>query len=62
MVRITGEVSNDLEQKFRQIVYRKFGMKHGNISKAVEEALKDWINKNEPLLEESLDVGVKTTG
>ncbi|MGI9011839.1 MAG: hypothetical protein ACR2F1_11725 [Nitrososphaeraceae archaeon] len=39
-------LNNDLEEKFRKTVFKKFGMKKGNIGLAVDEAIEEWINKN----------------
>lgn len=44
-MRINLNVSADVEQKFRDAVYRKLGMKKGNIQIAVVEALEDWTAK-----------------
>jgi hypothetical protein len=41
--RINLVLDEDLEQKFRNAVFQKYGMKKGNIQKAVEEALGEWI-------------------
>ena len=46
MGKINLIVSDELEKEFRDAVYRKFGMKRGNITKAVAEALQEWIKKN----------------
>ncbi|HEV2138246.1 MAG TPA: hypothetical protein VGR53_05345 [Nitrososphaerales archaeon] len=35
-----------LEERFRKAVFEKKGMKKGNISEAVEEAIEDWIDKS----------------
>jgi isocitrate dehydrogenase len=40
-------MSDELENEYRNAVFKKYGMKKGNITKATEEALKDWIKKNE---------------
>ncbi len=40
-------VDEDLEQKFRRAVFEKYGMKKGNIQIAVEEAIHEWIAKQE---------------
>jgi hypothetical protein len=45
MGRLVLVISDELEQKFREEVYRRYGMKKGNLTRAVEEAIKDWINK-----------------
>ncbi len=34
---------DDLEEKFRKAVFEKKGMKKGNISEALEEAINKWI-------------------
>jgi hypothetical protein len=41
--RLNLVVDADLEQKFRRAVFEKYGMKKGNIQKAVEEALEEWM-------------------
>ena len=38
-------ISIELEQQFRETIFKKYGMKRGNITKAIEEAIKDWIEK-----------------
>ena len=38
-------LSDALEKEFREEVFKKLGMKKGNITLAVEEAIKDWIRK-----------------
>ncbi len=43
--RLNLVVDEDLEQKFRRAVFDKYGMKKGNIQKAVEEALQDWMKQ-----------------
>jgi hypothetical protein len=40
-------VDRKLEKEFREAVFKKYGMKRGNISKAIEEAIKEWIKKNQ---------------
>lgn len=45
MARINLVLDDNLENQFRKAVADKLGMKKGNIQIAVEEALKDWINK-----------------
>lgn len=43
--RLNLVVDEDLEQKFRRAVFEKYGMKKGNIQKAVEEALQEWMKQ-----------------
>lgn len=45
MARINLVISDELDEQFRSEVAKRLGMKKGNIQVAVEEALKDWINK-----------------
>jgi hypothetical protein len=45
MGRITAELSDELEKKLRFKTVEKFGGKKGDLSKAVEEAVKTWISK-----------------
>lgn len=47
MGKINLVVSDELEKRFRDAVYKKFGLKRGNITKAVDEALEEWIVKNQ---------------
>lgn len=43
MGRIDIILSEDLEEKFRETVYKKYGMKRGNLTEAVHEAIEAWI-------------------
>lgn len=43
-MRLNIELSKELEEKFREAVYSRYGMKKGNLKKAVEEAIEIWIN------------------
>lgn len=36
---------DDLERKLREKASKKFGLKKGSISKAVEEAIRNWLEK-----------------
>jgi len=44
MGQIRGVVSERVEQKFRMLAMKKFGYGKGSISKALEEALRCWID------------------
>jgi hypothetical protein len=47
---------DDLEKKFRKAVFEKKGMKKGNISEALEEAVNGWIKtESQKLVEEKRD-------
>ena len=43
MGRIDIVIKDDIEEKLRQEVFKSMGMKKGNMSIAVEEAIKMWI-------------------
>ena len=45
MSRINLVLSDELELRFREEVFRRYGMKKGNIQKAIEEAIQEWIQK-----------------
>ncbi len=38
-------ISEEVEEKFRAKVYERFGMKKGNIKKALEEAILQWVKQ-----------------
>jgi len=37
------KINDHLEQRFRRAVFEKKGMKKGNITEALEEAIEAWI-------------------
>jgi len=45
MGRMDIVLSDDLEKKFRDEVVKRLGFKKGNISIAIEEAIKVWIDQ-----------------
>ncbi len=45
MGRITVDLPNELEKQLRIKTVERFGGKKGDLSKAVEEAIRTWINK-----------------
>ena len=45
MGKINLAVDDDIEDKFRLAVAKKKGMRKGNLSEAMEEAMKLWISK-----------------
>ena len=47
MGRMDIIMSNDLEQRFRHEVFKRYGMKKGNITLAIQEAIEQWIEKGE---------------
>ena len=46
MGRIDVILTDDLEEKFRKKVFEKYGMKRGNITTAIQEAIENWIKSN----------------
>lgn len=44
-VELDANIDSDLNQKFREIIYKKYGYKRGAISDATEEAIKLYISK-----------------
>jgi metal-responsive CopG/Arc/MetJ family transcriptional regulator len=47
MGRISVDIPDDLEKKLRLKTIERFGGKKGDLSRAVEEAIKKWLAKNE---------------
>jgi hypothetical protein len=45
--RINIDISDDTEKQLRLKTVERFGGKKGDLSKAVQEAVKTWINKNQ---------------
>jgi hypothetical protein len=44
MGKLNVKVREDIDAKFRRAVFRKKGMKKGNLTTAVEEAMLLWIS------------------
>jgi len=47
MGRITADLPNELEKQLRLKTVERFGGKKGDLSKAVEEAVRTWIAQKE---------------
>ena len=45
MTTVFANLDDNLVKEFRSVIFRKHGLKKGDISRAVEEALKDYIVK-----------------
>jgi hypothetical protein len=43
MTILKGEISEKINQKFRKLAMERFGYEKGSISKAIEEAILQWI-------------------
>lgn len=44
MGKLNVKIDDSLDEKFRQEVFKRKGMKKGNLTKAVQEAMLMWIN------------------
>ncbi len=42
---MTIVVSDELEERFREAIFKDKGMKRGNIHEAIEEAIEMWIQE-----------------
>jgi len=47
MGRIDVELPDQLEKEFRLEVGKRFGMKKGNLSKAIEQAIRQWVENRD---------------
>ena len=45
MTKMTVVINDDLDERFREAVYKSKGLHKGNITEAVEEAIELWITK-----------------
>lgn len=45
--KLTVLIQDDLDEKFRNAVFKRKGMHKGNITEAIEEAIECWIKKQE---------------
>jgi len=50
MATIKGEVPEELEREFRKVIAEKYGLKKGNISLALKNAIEEWIAKQKRIL------------
>ena len=46
MSLINARIDDKLLKEFRHVVYVKYGLKKGDITKALEEAIRDYVHKN----------------
>jgi hypothetical protein len=47
MGRINVDIQDEIEKQLRLKTVERFGGKKGDLSRAVQEAVKTWINKKE---------------
>ena len=45
MGRLNLVIPDKLEKQFREEVFKRYGMKKGNMSEALQDAIKEWIKK-----------------
>jgi hypothetical protein len=43
MGKLTLVLDDDLENQFREAIFKAMGMRRGNMQLAIEEAIKSWI-------------------
>jgi hypothetical protein len=48
MGKLNIVLKDEVEQKFRRAVFERKGMKKGNISEALEEAINQWMEYRQP--------------
>lgn len=46
-VRVTFVLDKEINDAFRTAVAKKYGYHHGALSRAIEEAIKLWLQKNQ---------------
>jgi len=49
MGKMNVVIKDDLEKRFRKAVFESKGMKKGNISEALQDAMEKWIKEQEEL-------------
>jgi hypothetical protein len=47
MGKMNVVLNDEIEKKFRKAVFERKGMKKGNISEALEEAIEEWIEASQ---------------
>ncbi len=56
MADIRGVITSKTEDAFRKIAMKKFGYRKGSISRALEEAISQWIKLNKNFGEIEVEV------
>jgi len=46
LARLDLSIDDKLDAQFRDMVYKKMGMKRGNLRIAIEEAIRIWLKEN----------------
>lgn len=53
MSLINARIDDKLLKDFRHVVYIKYGLKKGDLTKALEEAIHDYVRKNAESIKKS---------
>jgi len=53
MSQISTNIDAKMLEEFRKIIFYKYGLKKGDFKKALEEAMADYIQKNQKLHKQS---------
>ena len=59
MTKMTVVIKDDLDERFREAVFRSKGLHKGNITEAIEEAIELWISKQAKETKETIKVKAK---
>jgi hypothetical protein len=60
MAQINNHIDDEIDRNFRDAVSKRLGFKQGNMRKALEEAIKMWINGPAPVAPAHEDGIIKT--
>ena len=44
--KLTVNINEELDEKFREAIFKRKGMKKGNLTESIEEAMLLWINSS----------------
>ena len=47
MTQITADLDDKLLKEFRDVIYRRFGLRRGDFKKSLEEAITEYIEKHQ---------------
>jgi hypothetical protein len=61
MKRVDAYIPDELEQRFREEVFKRYGLRKGNLSQALEAAIRLWVEngKREEKVKEKVPARVK---
>lgn len=45
MTQITADLDEKLLKEFRDVIYRRFGLRRGDFKKSLEEAISEYVKK-----------------